>query len=87
MASIRATPTRWEDAHIETMLHTLLPLKAQFGQGSNPKDTHFEEAQNAVNMAYGETQNVEKSVKSVQTKWLSVCSLYSYTLVQSSNEE
>ncbi len=63
----------------------MLSLKAQFGQGSNPKDIHFEEAWDAINKAYGETQNVAKTVKSVQAKWTSVCSLF--ILVYSSNEE
>ncbi len=72
-ASKRAPPCKWLPEHIETMLESIKDNKAALGQGANPTKTHYQEAATAVNTAFKDTQNKDKSLANVADKWRAVC--------------
>ncbi|KAI0686913.1 hypothetical protein C8T65DRAFT_747192 [Cerioporus squamosus] len=72
----RATRTVWTDDQIQTMLDSLEKIQGQFGQGANPKKTHFEDAAKAVNEALGGTGAKPKTASMVQTKWAQMKAIY-----------
>ncbi len=74
----RTTRTVWTDEQIYTMLDCFEQNRGHFGQGANPKKTHFEDAAKAINEAHGGTQNKPKTCSSVETKWAQVRCAYIY---------
>ncbi|RDX39451.1 hypothetical protein OH76DRAFT_1424319, partial [Lentinus brumalis] len=70
------TRTVWTDEQIYTMLNCFEQNRGQFGQGENPKKTHFEDTVKAINEAHGGTQNKPKTCSSVETKWAQMKAIY-----------
>ncbi len=69
---------KWEEEHIQTLLDTLLTLKAGFGQGGNPHSSDLHAAMEAINTKYNNTQNKLKPIESVGDKWRTVSAIIRY---------